>query len=154
MPLGSSSIPTQVLGVRWVGPTVFSPSAAPVRAACQLAAQTHGGMVCLTVASPPASGLTCLRPCHLPRCVGNFREDAAKWPGGEVAAYMERVVGEILPFLQQAYGAATDPRHLAFGGSSFGGICTLWASMHYADTFGAVLVESPSLWFADESFLR
>lgn len=40
------------------------------------------------------------------------------------------------------------------GGSSFGGICTLWACMHHGDRFGAALVESPSLWFADERFLR
>ena len=39
-------------------------------------------------------------------------------------------------------------------GSSFGGICTLWACMHYPGRFGAALVESPSLWFADEKFLR
>lgn len=39
-------------------------------------------------------------------------------------------------------------------GSSFGGICTLWACMHYPGRFGAALVESPSLWFADERFLK
>lgn len=54
----------------------------------------------------------------------------------------------------QSYGAASDAAHIAFGGSSFGGICALWAAMHHSDKFGAVLVESPSLWFAEERFLR
>lgn len=54
----------------------------------------------------------------------------------------------------QAYGAATDPARLALGGSSFGGICTLWACMAYPGRFGAALVESPSLWVAQERFLR
>ena len=67
---------------------------------------------------------------------------------------MTRVVGEILPWLQDEYGAAREAEHLAFGGSSFGGICALWASMHYPHVFGATLVESPSLWFAEEKFLR
>jgi enterochelin esterase-like enzyme len=85
---------------------------------------------------------------------GGFRADAAKWPGGGVAAYMARVVDEILPWLTRHYGAASDPEHIALGGSSFGGICTLWAAMHYPGRFGAALVESPSLWFADERFLK
>lgn len=85
---------------------------------------------------------------------GGFRSDAAKWPGGGVAAYMSRVMDEILPWLAEHYGAASDPEHVALGGSSFGGICTLWACMHYPGRFGAALVESPSLWFADERFLK
>lgn len=46
------------------------------------------------------------------------------------------------------------PNSVLRSGSSFGGICTLWACMHYPGRFGAALVESPSLWFADEKFLR
>lgn len=40
-------------------------------------------------------------------CAGGFREDAADWPGGGVAAYMQRVVEEILPWLQQVGGPNT-----------------------------------------------
>ena len=89
-----------------------------------------------------------------PELAGNFRSDAANWPGGGVADYMDRVVNEVMPWLAEAYGAATDPEFIAFGGSSFGGICTLWACMHHPGVFGAALVESPSLWFNDEKFLR
>ncbi len=56
--------------------------------------------------------------------------------------------------MQATYGAATDPARIALGGSSFGGICTLVACMRHGGRFGAALVESPSLWFADERFLR
>lgn len=85
---------------------------------------------------------------------GGFRKDAADWPGGGVATYLDRVFNEIIPWVAGSYGAATDKDLVAFGGSSFGGICTLYACMHYGDRFGAALVESPSLWFADEKFLR
>jgi S-formylglutathione hydrolase FrmB len=67
---------------------------------------------------------------------------------------MERVVTQVLPWLTEAYGAASDSRQVAFGGSSFGGICTLWACMHHGDKFDAALVESPSLWFGEEKFFR
>jgi len=68
---------------------------------------------------------------------------------------MGRVVSEILPYLASAYGASPDPSLTAFGGSSFGGICALWACMHHPGRFGAALVESPSLWFSQgQRFLR
>ena len=71
-----------------------------------------------------------------------------------MAAYLTQVFDEVLPWVQEQYGAATSPDRIAFGGSSFGGVCTLYACMHHGHRFGAALVESPSLWFADEKFLR
>lgn len=59
-----------------------------------------------------------------------------------------------MPFAQRSFGAASSPDLVAFGGSSFGGICTLAASMKHPGVFGAALVESPSLWIAEEKFLR
>jgi enterochelin esterase-like enzyme len=85
---------------------------------------------------------------------GGFRPDAADWPGGGVEAYMTRVMDEVVPWLASAYGTAPGGPGLAFGGSSFGGVCALWAAMRYPERLGAALVESPSLWFADENFLR
>ena len=54
----------------------------------------------------------------------------------------------------QGYGGSADPALNAFGGSSFGGICALRAATTLPDAFGAVLVESPSLWIAEERFLN
>ena len=71
-----------------------------------------------------------------------------------MAPYLARVTAEVLPWVAATYGAAGDARRTAFGGSSFGGVCALWAAMHYPQAFSAVLVESPSLWFADERFFR
>jgi len=51
--------------------------------------------------------------------------------------------------------ASTRPEDLAFGGSSFGGIAALAAGLQGPDKcgFGALLVESPSLWIGpDEAF--
>lgn len=85
---------------------------------------------------------------------GQFRKDAEKWPGGGVKQYMERVVKEVMPFVNKHYHVSQDPRYVGFGGSSFGGICTLCFGMAYPELFSALLVESPSLWINDEKFLK
>lgn len=85
---------------------------------------------------------------------GGFRKDAASWPGGGVDIYLDTVVNEILPYVTEKYALSTDPKHRAFGGSSFGGICTLRMALRFPELFGSILVESPSLWIANEKFLR
>jgi predicted alpha/beta superfamily hydrolase len=85
------------------------------------------------------------------------RADAAQWPGGGVTAYLERLKTEVIPWVATQYGASIDPADLAFGGSSFGGIAALAAGLQGPSNcgFGALLVESPSLWIGpDEAFLK
>lgn len=82
------------------------------------------------------------------------RKDAANWPGGGVDEYLDRVVNEILPWATQTYHVSSEASKMGFGGSSFGGICTLSMAMKYPNVFGALLVESPSLWLANEKFLK
>jgi len=84
---------------------------------------------------------------------GGFRGDCERWPGGGVDAYMRRVVQEVMPLITTEFGGSTDPDRLAFGGGSFGGVCALYAAMHYPHVFGSILAESPSLWIARGRFL-
>ncbi len=100
----------------------------------------------------------CRRPYdYLPYKPGDAngaRPDAAEWSGGGVDAYLRAVIDEILPYAERAYGVSADPALRIFGGSSFGGICALCAAVRCPGVFGSLLVESPSLWFADERLLR
>ena len=60
-----------------------------------------------------------------------------------------------MPLAQRLFGASADL--VAFGGSSFGGICALAAAMRFSgrpEAVGGLLVESPSLWVAEGRFLR
>ena len=41
--------------------------------------------------------------------VGGFRGDAARWPGGGVEQYMQRLIQEIMPMVNDKYNLATDP---------------------------------------------
>ncbi|KAF8061885.1 ybbA [Scenedesmus sp. PABB004] len=85
---------------------------------------------------------------------GGFREDAAKWPGGGAEEYLQRVVHELLPMLQDRYSIADCSSRLGFGGGSFGGVTALMAATDYPHVFGSVLVESPSLWAGEGKYLE
>ncbi|GIL61274.1 hypothetical protein Vafri_15689 [Volvox africanus] len=94
---------------------------------------------------------------YLPYPPGNangYRLDAESWPGGGVDTYLRAVVDEILPYTERTYGVSSEPALRGFGGSSFGGICALCAALRHPGVFGSLLVESPSLWFADERLLK
>ncbi|KAG2443225.1 hypothetical protein HYH02_009298 [Chlamydomonas schloesseri] len=92
-------------------------------------------------------------PCP-PGTADGFRADAEKWPGGGVDTYLQEVLDEVLPFAEKEYGVSAEPSMRAFGGSSFGGICSLYMALRHPGAFGSYLVESPSLWFGDERLLR
>ncbi len=49
---------------------------------------------------------------------------------------MHVAVQEIMPLVQQRYGASSDPSRNAFGGGSFGGVAALYSAMHFPHVFG------------------
>ncbi|KAL6759990.1 Alpha/Beta hydrolase protein [Haematococcus lacustris] len=77
---------------------------------------------------------------------GGHRQDAAAWPGGEVDAYLDTVVQQVMPWAQQTYRVTNQAAKVAFGGSSFGAICTLCLCLRYPGLVGSTLIESPSCW--------
>jgi predicted alpha/beta superfamily hydrolase len=87
---------------------------------------------------------------YLPRSAGSRRPDM----GGRADDYLRMIADEIMPLVNRNYRTLSGPEHTAFGGSSFGGVVTLHAAMSRPDLFGAILVESPSLWVEDGAFLQ
>eukprot|EP00884_Botryococcus_braunii_P022083 jgi/Botrbrau1/8559/Bobra.0359s0023.1 len=85
---------------------------------------------------------------------GEVRKDAKDLPGGGVDDYLQAIVQEIVPYVARQYACSTIPERMAFGGSSFGGICMLRVAQTMPHVFGALLIESPSLWIAEEAFLE
>lgn len=55
---------------------------------------------------------------------------------GGVGEYLEQVIQDIVPWASRQYNLSRDPEYVAFGGSSFGGICALSAAMKYSHVFG------------------
>jgi predicted alpha/beta superfamily hydrolase len=71
--------------------------------------------------------------------------------GGGAPAYARYLIEELKPWIDARYRTKSGPASTAVGGSSLGGLVSLWLALHHRETFGAALVVSPSLWW-DEMF--
>jgi predicted alpha/beta superfamily hydrolase len=71
--------------------------------------------------------------------------------GTKYAAFLTK---EIMPFVSQHYRAARGPENTLLGGSSLGGLITLYVAITTPGVFGSVLLESPSLWVSKRQILR
>jgi enterochelin esterase-like enzyme len=76
-------------------------------------------------------------------------------PGaGRASEYARFVVAELLPRLSREYHVRTDAGGLGLGGSSMGGLVTLWMAILFPGLFGRLIVMSPSLWWDRRVVLR
>jgi predicted alpha/beta superfamily hydrolase len=74
--------------------------------------------------------------------------------GGGAPAYARFLVEELKPEIDRRYRTLAAREHTSVGGASLGGLLSLWLALHHADTFGAALVVSPSVWWDDRFVLR
>jgi len=74
--------------------------------------------------------------------------------GGGVSAYARFLVEELKPAIDARYRTRPGRADTAVGGSSFGGLASMWLALHRPETFGAALVVSPSVWWDDGYLLR
>lgn len=68
--------------------------------------------------------------------------------------FPEFLLREAMPFLEKRYRIARGPENTALGGSSLGGLMTLYVVLAMPGVFGYALLESPSLWVANRKILR
>ena len=73
---------------------------------------------------------------------------------GKANLYGRFLVEELKPFIDQTYRTLPDRDHTATGGSSMGGLVSLYLGTQFANTFGKIAVMSPSLWWGDEALLK
>ncbi len=73
--------------------------------------------------------------------------------GGGAAAYARFLIDELKPIIDRRYRTRPERLSTAVGGSSLGGLVSLWLALHEGATFGAALVVSPSAWW-DNEFAR
>jgi enterochelin esterase-like enzyme len=87
--------------------------------------------------------------------IGEFAPTpAGTLDGGGASDYARMVVAELLPRLAADYHVRTDPGSIALGGSSMGGLVTLWMAILFPGFFGRLIVMSPSLWWDRRVVLR
>ena len=73
--------------------------------------------------------------------------------GGEAAQYGLTLTREILPFIASQYRVKKDRESTGLGGSSLGGLVSLYLGLRYATWFGKLAVLSPSVWWNHKSIL-
>ena len=74
--------------------------------------------------------------------------------GGNAPAYGRYLVEELKPLIDRTYRTRTSAASTSVGGSSLGGLVSLWLLARYPDTYGAALVVSPSLWWSNNAIIR
>jgi len=70
-----------------------------------------------------------------------------KMGGGEAGEYGEMLTRELMPFLCREFRLRGGPAHTGLGGSSLGGLVSLWLGLQHPEIFGQLAVLSPSVWW-------
>lgn len=73
--------------------------------------------------------------------------------GGEAERYGLLLTEELMPWMARRYRIRTDRASTGLGGSSLGGLVTLYLGLRYAHYFGKLAVMSPSVWWNHKSIL-
>ena len=74
--------------------------------------------------------------------------------GGNADAYGQMLVEDLKPFVAHHYRTLAGPENCGMGGSSLGGLVTIYLGMRYPDVFGKLAVLSPSVWWRDRVILK
>jgi predicted alpha/beta superfamily hydrolase len=74
--------------------------------------------------------------------------------GGKADLYGRLLVEELKPFVDTNYRTLKDARHTGLGGSSLGGLVSLYVGLKYPEVFGRLAVVSPSVWWADNYIVK
>ena len=74
--------------------------------------------------------------------------------GGGADAYGRFLVEELKPFIDNTYRTLPGAPHTGLGGSSLGGLVSLYLGLKYTDVFTRLAVMSPSVWWDRRVILR
>lgn len=70
-----------------------------------------------------------------------------KMGGGGADRYGRMLLGEIGPFIHSEYRSLNEATNTGLGGSSLGGLLTLYLGLKFPGQFGRLAVLSPSVWW-------
>lgn len=75
-----------------------------------------------------------------------------QYGGGEGDEYASFIVNTLKPHIDSIFRTETGRDYTAIGGSSMGGLISLYTGIEYQNVFSKILVFSPSFWFSQECF--
>ena len=82
------------------------------------------------------------------------RHDPAKSGGGRADDYARMLLEELKPLIDSRYRTLGDGANTAVGGSSLGGLLSMYLVAKYPQAFSRAAVMSPSVWWHDRAILR
>lgn len=71
---------------------------------------------------------------------------------GEGEKYVDFIVERLKPHIDKNYRTLPKRQHTGIGGSSMGGLISLYAGLIRPDTFGKLMIFSPSLWISPKIY--
>jgi predicted alpha/beta superfamily hydrolase len=74
--------------------------------------------------------------------------------GGHADSYGRMLVEELKPFIDAQYRTLPGPENCGMGGSSLGGLVTLYLGLRYPAVFSRLAVVSPSVWWRNREILK
>ncbi len=74
--------------------------------------------------------------------------------GGQADQYGRMIIEELKPFIDRTYLTKPEREHTALGGSSLGGLVSLYLGFKRPDVFSRLAVLSPSVWWANNQIIR
>jgi len=79
--------------------------------------------------------------------------DAARNAGGKADDYARMIIEELKPVIDAGYRTLPGAADTALGGSSLGGLATLYIGLTHPAVFGHLAVMSPSVWWDNRAIL-
>jgi predicted alpha/beta superfamily hydrolase len=70
-----------------------------------------------------------------------------KLGGGRADRYAKFLIEEVKPFVEREYRALSGRQHTGIGGSSLGGLVSLYLGLKHSTIFGKIAALSPSVWW-------
>ena len=86
---------------------------------------------------------------HVPALRGRV-----KGQGGKADAYGRMIIEELKPFIDAEYRTRPEREFTGLGGSSLGGLVSMYLGLEHPDVFSRLAVMSPSAWWANNQIIR
>ena len=80
--------------------------------------------------------------------------DLPKWGEGHGRAYARFMAETLKPYIDQHFRTLPDRMHTGVGGSSMGGLISIYAGVMFPEIFSRFLIFSPSLWASPKLFFE
>lgn len=78
--------------------------------------------------------------------------DTAQFGPGEGASYARFIVETLKPYVDRKFRSDPHRIHTGIGGSSMGGLISVYTAINYPETFSKWMIFSPSLWLSSQIF--